>query len=842
MYKKHLLALLMLTVAGFSKAQNTVTIPDANFVTALTTFFPGCMTGNQLDTTCATVVGAQGLSLFGKNIINFEGIQYFDNLTNLDISNNPATTLTVLPRQLQELTAENIPLTALPTLPSTLTRLEMNLNFLTTLPALPSGMTILRVETNDLVSLPTLPPGLISLQVQNNNLTSVPSLPAPLNVLNVANNQITAIPTLPSNLGNLDISSNFITTLPTLPNSLIYLDISNNSISSLPASLPPNLTQFLCGSNQISTLPSSLPTSLWNFACGYNTISSIPPLPAAIRNFYCQDNQLTSIPTLPAGLQFLFCQNNQITSLPALPTTLINVSCGNNQISCFPTLPPNSILTLFPNPATCLPNYTAPMTTTLLAYPLCVAGNTSSNPNGCLDATGIYGMVFDDTNASCLFDQGESPRNNLPVELRDGGGSLVQRGFVTGNGAYYLNAGQGSFAVTVDTTGLPWIQASCAGGFTRNVSLSQAAPTVSGVDIETECGTIDEFGIQAVTHGIAFPGTQHPVSVTGGDLSRWFGFNCGSGAAGQIEVSITGPVTYAGLVAGSQTPSINGLTFTYTVSDFGTWDFEHGIGILLNTDTTAQMGASVCVSAQLTTSAQDANPNNNSMNFCYPVLNSYDPNMKESHPPLETDAQGYITYTIHFQNNGTAPARLVKLLDTLDTALDWSTFEPTAYSHFCETYLNGGILSVRYPNINLIDSATNYAASQGFYQYRIKPFPTLEPYKLIQNKADIFFDFNAPITTNTTTNYLNFEISRPEGLDGRLSIFPNPSCGKFEVKQAGGQPLELRVFNSFGQMVWTGRVAGSSTVVDLERMPAGMYWVEATDPQGKSYRARWVKQ
>jgi hypothetical protein len=57
-----------------------------------------------------------------------------------------------------------------------------------------------------------------------------------------------------------------------------------------------------------------------------------------------------------------------------------------------------------------------------------------------------------------------------------------------------------------------------------------------------------------------------------------------------------------------------------------------------------------------------------------------------------------------------------------------------------------------FPNINLPDSTNNEPESHGYIQYKIKRNAGLSPGTAISNKASIYFDFNAPIVTNTVTN------------------------------------------------------------------------------------------
>jgi hypothetical protein len=85
--------------------------------------------------------------------------------------------------------------------------------------------------------------------------------------------------------------------------------------------------------------------------------------------------------------------------------------------------------------------------------------------------------------------------------------------------------------------------------------------------------------------------------------------------------------------------------------------------------------------------------------------------------------------------------------------LDKSTFTLLSYSHepFVQLY-NDGLLKFNFPNIHLPDSNTNEPGSHGYVQFKIRAKDSLAIGSTIDNTANIFFDFNAPVITNTVSN------------------------------------------------------------------------------------------
>jgi uncharacterized repeat protein (TIGR01451 family) len=145
---------------------------------------------------------------------------------------------------------------------------------------------------------------------------------------------------------------------------------------------------------------------------------------------------------------------------------------------------------------------------------------------------------------------------------------------------------------------------------------------------------------------------------------------------------------------------------------------------------------------------------------CHQNIGSFDPNDKQAQPvgiqaQHFIDENGEIDYTIRFQNTGTDTAFTVVVRDTLTALLDIETFRTGASSHRYELeVLDGRILKFTFPNINLVDSFRNSALSQGFIKFTVRVKSGSPFGSRIENRAAIFFDFNAPVITNKTFHTL----------------------------------------------------------------------------------------
>ncbi len=165
------------------------------------------------------------------------------------------------------------------------------------------------------------------------------------------------------------------------------------------------------------------------------------------------------------------------------------------------------------------------------------------------------------------------------------------------------------------------------------------------------------------------------------------------------------------------------------------------------------------------TAISDVSGNSFSNQFDQIVVCAYDPNDKAAEPMgfgpegfILPDVE-YIDYTIRFQNTGNDTSITVVIRDQLDTNFVWSSLRTLASSHEVETTISStGELVFNFEHIYLPDSIVNEPASHGFVKYRIWLKSGLEIGTTFKNTANIYFDYNPAVVTNTTTHTL-FECS-----------------------------------------------------------------------------------
>ena len=163
MLKKQFLLFTALCFCFAPLKAQFVTIPDPNFATKLAQWFPSCMNGNQMDTSCIQITNFSYFSDYNGTITDLTGIEYFDSLKILIVVNGQLSNITRFPSSMELIQVYRNQLTNLPDLPLTLKRLDCFDNQLSILPTLPNNLWRLSCSQNQISSLPPLPNSLKSL-------------------------------------------------------------------------------------------------------------------------------------------------------------------------------------------------------------------------------------------------------------------------------------------------------------------------------------------------------------------------------------------------------------------------------------------------------------------------------------------------------------------------------------------------------------------------------------------------------------------------------------------------------------------------------------------------------
>ena len=448
------------------------------------------------------------------------------------------------------------------------------------------------------------------------------------------------------------------------------------------------------------------------------------------------------------------------------------------------------------------------------------------------------GTVFIDTNTNGTLDLAEVGYSNGIVEITPG------PYFVMANtvGEYAAPFGkEGTFQATLATP--PYCTLTYPIGGSHLVTVTGSTPVVDGQHF----GILPDYNASDLT-----------VSMIG--LTRTApGFD----ACYRIDYQNLAPATASGKVVCqfddklknpiSITPApsaINGNIYTFDFSNLE-WHQIQQIQICFTLPPDISlMGQSLENQAWITVDGdQDESPQNNTAILKQLIRAAYDPNYKETYPP-GLGQEGMIPmetvnmeYTIHFQNVGTDTAQTVIVTDSIDQAIDLKSLQVKATSHPYRLDLyDNRVLRWTFNNIFLPDSSTDAIRSNGFIKYTLKLMPNLPLGAKIKNKADIYFDFNPPVRTNTVINTLAAISSNTDlraTCPGNLYFANNFLYPKNPANEEGIK--DICVFNAQGILLLRQETNGWKEL-SLAHLPPGVYFVKVSTNAACKYNSfRFVK-
>jgi len=218
-------------------------------------------------------------------------------------------------------------------------------------------------------------------------------------------------------------------------------------------------------------------------------------------------------------------------------------------------------------------------------------------------------------------------------------------------------------------------------------------------------------------------------------------------------------------------------------------------------------------------------------------IGSYDPNdiaVLEGEEIFIEDVTKYLHYLIRFQNTGTASAINIKVEHILDSKLDWTSMQLESLSHTGLIEItNETDVSFIFDNINLADSTNDEPNSHGYIAFKIKPKANVEVGDVFSAIADIYFDFNPPIITNTANTEIVEPLSVHEFITQSIKLFPNPAKRKLEI--TSNQIIDkLIIVDIKGRILNSIDISQTVYSLDVSSLSKGVYFLEIQFGENKS--------
>lgn len=278
-------------------------------------------------------------------------------------------------------------------------------------------------------------------------------------------------------------------------------------------------------------------------------------------------------------------------------------------------------------------------------------------------------------------------------------------------------------------------------------------------------------------------------------------------------------------------PTTNGFTFDFVNLLPNETRFIL-ITMQVPTIPTVILGQLVTNTSSITIPSEDVLTTNNTSTLSQTIVGSYDPNDKsESHGEKIVHStftsNDFLTYTIQFENTGTAEAINVKVDDILDSKLDASTVRMISSSADYIMTKNGSQLSWNFNNINLPPSNGSSTIGHGYITFQIKPTAGYSIGDVIPNIANIYFDFNPAIVTPVcNTEFVTPLTNETFAFEG-LNYYPNPID---KVINISNNLLidKIQIFTISGQAVYENEINALHTTIDFSLINSGIYFAKVS--------------
>ncbi|MES2543408.1 MAG: T9SS type A sorting domain-containing protein [Bacteroidota bacterium] len=625
---------------------------------------------------------------------------------------------------------------------------------------------------------------------------------------------------------------------------LNFLSCAGNQYTSLDVSALSNLFDLYCYDNQLTSLDVNNLTNLIILHCAENQITSLDVSNLVnLGALACYSNQIQILDvTNLTQLQQLFCSNNQLTTLDVSNSPLLyDLVCSDNLFTSLYIKNGSNENTLefYDNPNLqyiCADDSQIPNVQTIIdSYGY--TSNCHANSYCSFVPTGTFYTVqgnnkYDNDNNGC--DVADINLPNLKLLYTNGttnGGLICDT-----NGSYFYDVQAGIHTITPSM---------------ENPSYFTISPTTTTVDFPTQASPfLQDYCV--VANGV------HPdleIMVLPMDVAR-----PGFDASYTLIYKNKGTITQSGTVnlefddavldfvaanPATTNQSVNNLSWDFTnLLPFETREISFSMNLNSPTETPALNSGNILdYTATITSPATDDTPADNTITFHQEVLNSYDPNDKtclEGTTISPAMVGEYVHYVIRFENTGTFPAQNIVVKDMIDLAkFDINTLIPIKGSHeFVTNITAGNKVEFIFENINLpFDDANN----DGFVAFKIKTKPNLVLGDTFENSANIYFDYNFPIVTNTASTTVqtlgtsDFEFAK------YFTVYPNPASGILNLASKNGITVNnIGIYNTLGQLVIAIPNAQSVSTIDVSKLKTGNYFIKMITDKGTS-NAKFIK-
>lgn len=637
--------------------------------------------------------------------------------------------------------------------------------------------------------------------------------------LGCSNNQLTSLDvTSLVNLSHLDCELNELSSLNVSPlTNLTHLSCHENQLTNLDLSGLSNLTVLHFGNDALNTVDISMLNSLTQLgfwggiqqSLNFNNLSNLT-------YFYLKTNSTSfDLSNLPES----FFNNPLISSMLQIQ------ECPNLNYLNFKTGYSISSGILIQD---CLNlNFICCNDTDVAYFSSFGNQNTQANSYCSFVPGGIYNTIsgtatLDINNNGC--DTDDYQPNDLKININDG---ITSGATFSNNGDYAFYTQTGSFTLTPQFEN-PYF------------TVSPTTATLNFADLDGSTQTqnfcITPNGVHNDVDVVLLPSTP---ARPGFDATYQIVYkNKGNQAlSGTVNFSFDDAILdFVTATPVVDTQTVNVLSWNYSnLLPFESRTIHFTLNVNAPTETPAvNINDVLSLAVMIEPIINDETPSDNVFDLEQIVVGSYDPNDKtclEGNFITPEQVGDYLHYLIRFQNSGTAPAENVVVKDLIDTTkFDLASFQLTATSHPQVTRITGNKVEFIFEGIQLPAEQDNEPASHGSIAFKIRTKNNLVLGNTVSNTADIYFDYNFPIITNTATTTV-VALGIDEFENASVVMTPNPVTDTLIIS-ADDTITSIQMYDIQGRLITTQLNNSTTFNLDMSQQNLGIYFVKVITENG----------
>ena len=621
------------------------------------------------------------------------------------------------------------------------------------------------------------------------------------------NNQLTSLDvSLLTNMTYLCCSDNNLTSLDlTGLNQITGLCYGNQSMSPVDTSQLTNLLWLSYGGGLATTLDLNTAPNLqtmwaWNSNLTELDLSGLP-LVNTVRLF--GNNALTYV-NMKNGGQFLFSDdfnsyNSEFQSNPNLfyvCTNEVDQVAVNNKLS-------------------------AATAENGLAH----AGTYCTFvPGG--DFNTITGSIkFDSNNNGC--DVLDAIQPNIKVNVNDG--TNIGSTFINNSGVYNFYTETGSFTITPEIENPSWF------------TFAQPSATINFVDDNNNTATQDFcMTSNGVHHDVEIVISPVTPARPGFDAEYKLFYRNKGNQTEDVFLNLNYNENLLDFVSASTVPNNSGAGFIqWNIANV--LPFESG-SVLITLNVNSPLEVPAVNNGDLLTftsfidiaGTEEENWADNSFTLNQIVVGSYDPNdiaCIEGQTVNPSEIGNYLHYLARFENTGTFYAEnVVVKIDVDSNKYDINTLQLLDTSHSCYTRIVGNTVEFIFEGINLEARSGNPpVGGHGDVLFKIRTRGDLVANDLVAKAANIYFDYNFPVLTNTAETVFALLSNSGFDFDASILVFPNPTNSRITIN-ANTKIKSMELYDTQGRILQT--VLGNQKDLDISSKSNGIYFLKITTEKG----------